>query len=71
MLSCKTVASDIMGGEKTGIFKAMKVNRTLTSFGVLSSWSWACSKIMDYIYLHDEFDKDNVAVIICKITIRC
>ena len=63
MLSCKTVASDIMGGEKTGIFKAMKVNRTLTSFGVLSSWSWACSKIMDYIYLHDEFDKDNVAVI--------
>ena len=63
MLSCNTVANDVIGGENTGIFKAMNVERTSNSFGVLSSWSWACSKIVDYIILNDEFDKNNVAII--------
>ena len=63
LLSCKTIASDVMGGEKTGIFNKMKSERTFNSWGVLSSWSWGASKVIDYLVNNKEFDKDNIAVI--------
>lgn len=63
MLSCKTIAEDFMGGEKTGIFKEMKIERTNNSFGVLSSWAWGCSKVLDYLATRGEFDEKHVAVI--------
>lgn len=63
LLSAKTVAEDRIGGEDTGIFKEMNYERTDTSWGVLSAWAWACSKILDYISTRKEFNKERVAVI--------
>ena len=63
MISCGSVACDVRGGENTGILKAMNTVRTDNSWGVLSSWSYACSKVLDYITTREEFDETKTAVI--------
>ena len=63
LLSAKTIAEDRKGGEYTGIFQDMNLERTDTSWGVLSAWAWACSKILDYISTRSEFNEERVAVV--------
>lgn len=63
LLSAGTVAEDRLGGEQTGIFKDMGLPKSDNSWGVLSSWAWACSKILDYLLTRSEFDEQKVAVI--------
>ncbi len=63
ILLCGDVAADEPGGEKTGIFKEMNCARTGESWGVLSAWAWAASKVADYIVRDERFDKNRIAVV--------
>ena len=63
ILLCGDVAEDGKGGEYTGIFKEMNCARTGESWGVLSAWAWAASKVADYLVRDERFDKNRLAVI--------
>lgn len=63
IILCGDVAEDRSGGEKTGIFAAMKCARTADSWGVLSAWAWAASKVADYLVRDERFDKNRLAVV--------
>ena len=60
---CGDVAKDENGGEHTGIFAEMNCARTSESWGVLSAWAWAASKVADYLVRDERFDKNRLAVI--------
>ena len=62
LLECKTIAFDQYNGEKSGIFTKIESSND-SSWAVLSSWAWGCSKVMDYIETDDTFDASRVAVI--------
>lgn len=63
IILCGDVAEDRMGGEKTGIFAEMNCARTDDSWGVLSAWAWAASKVADYLVRDERFDKNRLAVV--------
>lgn len=63
MLLCGTVAKDERGGETSGIFAAMGAKRGFHSWGVLSAWAWAASKVADYIAANKRFDKKHIGVV--------
>ncbi len=63
ILLCGDVAEDRKGGEYTGIFKEMNCVRTGESWGVLSAWAWATSKVADYLTLDERIDASRLAVI--------
>ena len=62
MLLSGSVADDAPGGETSGIFAAMGCRRTLRSWGVISAWAWAASKVADYLVSDKRFDCKHIAV---------
>lgn len=63
LLSAKTVADDVIDGNKTGIFKVCEDDYKDSSWGVLAAWAWGCSKVLDYLVLCPEIDGGKVAII--------
>lgn len=63
VLLCGTVAKDEIGGETSGIYAAMDCKRTFRSWGVVSQWAWAASKVCDYLVTDKRFDKKHIAVV--------
>lgn len=63
LVSAKTIAEDVINGKETGIFKVCNNNVTSNTGGVLSAWSWGCSKVMDYLETRPEIDSSKVAII--------
>lgn len=63
LLLVDSVANDNINGKETGIFKAMNCKKTSNSWGILSSWAWACSKVLDYLCERDEFDEKHTCVV--------
>ena len=60
----REVAPDEKDSSRPSIIKYMGDPVTNNSWGGLQSWSWACSKALDYLYtIPDEIDLDNVSVI--------
>lgn len=63
LVDFEAIASDSIGGENTGIFKAMNIKRTPDSFGVLSAWAYGLSKAVDFLETQPQFDLKNLSVI--------
>lgn len=63
LLSAGSVVEDKLNGDKTGIFKEMKLDKKPNSWGVLSAWAWASSNVLNYLTTREEFDETKVAII--------
>ncbi len=56
-------AADADDGFHNGVFSLFDGERNATSWGVLSAWGWAASRVLDYLETDPEVDAARVAVL--------
>lgn len=57
------VAPDRNGAFETGVHAVFDTHRNAQSWGTLSAWAWACSRVMDYFETDADIDLHRVAVV--------
>ena len=65
IMKTSRICPDVFSGEhyKEGIFTAIDRVRSGNSWGIIASWAWGASRIMDYLETDKDIDEKRVAVI--------
>lgn len=65
IMKTSRICPDVFSGEhyKEGIFTAIDRVRRGNSWGIIASWAWGASRIMDYLETDKDIDEKRVAVI--------